>query len=481
MVGRAVGMALIVSLGMAGPSRAQDDGRSLAKCQKTVGKEIGKYAAAYHKAVGRCFDKIAKERIQNAAGDASGAASSCVAAFRKLENSEKPEKTNAGKAEAKISQVCDPAHPETKASHTALDVLGDTAGATVAGDAIEAEELGGWCDSFGVGGGSIVSVQDWIDCQLAVATRGARGQLVTEYPNAIAWLADVRAGIVALDSAGSCGSPCDDCADVKIKDACNGLDELDAALDANDDGEFDLVCGATPAGDGSVLPNTGQTTSYGTGDDADVGAGLARSFTDNADGTISDEATGLMWEKKEDFDNSSVDCKTELSDPSCANPHDADNRYEWCDDTVESGGCDNGGNPFDGPIVTLFLDQLNNRCNDDVSEDCTANGDADCTTGVCGFAGYRDWRVPNYHELGSIVNLAEFSPAAFPAFDTGCAASCTLTDVDTCSCTASWLHWSSSTYRALSFNAWYVGFFDGVTNDNAKTLLAYARAVRGGL
>ena len=51
---------------------------------------------------------------------------------------------------------------------------------------------------------------------------------------------------------------------------------------------------ALPAG----LPKTGQTSSYGTGSDGDLQQGAARSFTDNGDGTITDDATGLMWEKK---------------------------------------------------------------------------------------------------------------------------------------------------------------------------------------
>src|SRR4051812_39636776 len=52
---------------------------------------------------------------------------------------------------------------------------------------------------------------------------------------------------------------------------------------------------------------TGQTTCFnttgnviacsGTGEDGDLRLGLSRSFTDNGDGTITDNKTGLMWEK----------------------------------------------------------------------------------------------------------------------------------------------------------------------------------------
>jgi hypothetical protein len=48
------------------------------------------------------------------------------------------------------------------------------------------------------------------------------------------------------------------------------------------------------------LPKTGQTTSYYPGDDGDLQKGVScpvQRFTDNGDGTITDNLTGLMWEK----------------------------------------------------------------------------------------------------------------------------------------------------------------------------------------
>ncbi len=41
-----------------------------------------------------------------------------------------------------------------------------------------------------------------------------------------------------------------------------------------------------------------------------------------------------MWQKKEKLDHVSVNCKVELTDPSCENPHDADSPYEWCEDAT---------------------------------------------------------------------------------------------------------------------------------------------------
>ena len=56
-----------------------------------------------------------------------------------------------------------------------------------------------------------------------------------------------------------------------------------------------VVCSAI-AIPGIVL-KTGQVTSYATGDDGTHQKGIARSYTDNSDGTIKDNATGLTWQK----------------------------------------------------------------------------------------------------------------------------------------------------------------------------------------
>lgn len=45
---------------------------------------------------------------------------------------------------------------------------------------------------------------------------------------------------------------------------------------------------------------TGQTTIYYANDDGDLQRGLARSYTDNGDGTVTDNTTTLMWQKEDD-------------------------------------------------------------------------------------------------------------------------------------------------------------------------------------
>jgi hypothetical protein len=186
---------------------------------------------------------------------------------------------------------------------------------------------------------------------------------------------------------------------------------------------------APPTGCLGVLLRTGQIKDYGPGSDGDLQKGVGRFFTDNGDGTITDDTTGLMWEKKSD--DGSI--------------HDKDNTYTW--------GMASAPYTLNGTMVTTFLAALN---------------------GGGGFAGYTDWRIPNQFELESLVNLQNVNPAVDAAFNTSCAASCTVT---TCSCTQSNGYWSSTT--ATSF-AWFVSFDDGVIHSSGKTSTLYVRAVRGG-
>ncbi len=153
-------------------------------------------------------------------------------------------------------------------------------------------------------------------------------------------------------------------------------------------------------------------------------------FPDNGDGTVTDNATGLMWEKK---DNS-------------GGIHDKDNTYSW------STGTDN----MDGTIKTGFLATLN---------------------AGSGFAGHTDWRVPNRFELTTLVDLGVGTPDVHSAFDSACIASCTLA---TCSCTRAGLYWTSSTYSPIPTGAWLENFSDGDTTANLKTEAHFARAVRAG-
>jgi hypothetical protein len=75
------------------------------------------------------------------------------------------------------------------------------------------------------------------------------------------------------------------------------------------------------------------------------------------------------------------------------------------------------------------------------------------------------------------------NPAVYAAFDTSCAANCTVT---ACSCTKSDDYWSSTTYQGDPAFAWAVYLFTGeVRSPNGiyygdKSDSLYVRAVRGG-
>jgi len=204
------------------------------------------------------------------------------------------------------------------------------------------------------------------------------------------------------------------------------------------------------------FPATGQTTCWdssgtvipcaGTGQDGDIQAGKTLKYKDNGNGTIKDKVTGLTWEKKSD--DSTI--------------HDKDNTYTW----------DNG---------FVFVNTLNNICANDESVNCSVNGDADCARvgGKCGFAGKRDWRVPNIKELQSIVNsqVPFPGPVVSQAFNDNCIGSTVLTG----SCTVASNYWSSTTNAGFPTGAWRVFFFNGLVGANVKDGSLHVRGVRGGL
>lgn len=398
------------------PASAQS-GASLAKCEKAIGKEVTKYSGALQKTVAKCLDKVARA-VLDADAPIAGAAKSCAAALRKIDNSENATKTLSARFQAKVAKHCDPDAAGSKAEHTQAEVLDPDDV-----DGLQSGLLDAYCGGFG-GDGTLDTVSEWIACADEAAICTALQQVAVEYPRAPEWLGGIASAITALDP----NAP-------KYLDAAGVASAFQARIDDDMDGAADLACG--PAADGppssaSGLPATGQTISYGTGTDGDVRAGVARSFTDNGDGTITDNVTGLMWEKKSDD----------------GTIHDKDNAYTWS----------TGTNNMDGTIATTFLATLN-------------AGD--------GFAGYTDWRLPNAMELFSLVNMATTSPAVHAAFNDDCTGGCSI---QTCSCTTNSNHYTSTT-DASTANAdvWTVRFDKGIVSAVNKGNHNFARAVRGGL
>ncbi len=245
----------------------------------------------------------------------------------------------------------------------------------------------------------------------------------------------VVAEVVPAGAQATC-NPVGPCGDV---DGSGGVAASDALRVLREsvglDGNVLCLCEADGAAVTQPL-KTGQTECYnaagtavscvGTAQDGELQLGAARSFTDNGDGTITDETTGLQWEK--------------LSDDGSV--HDWNSQYTW--------------------------------------EDAFGKTDA---LNAASFAGHSDWRLPNRFELETLVNLAapiplESDPATYSIFHGGCALGCPPT---TCSCTRSNFYWSSTTLARFPAMAWCMSFIDGATDSDLKTPSThFARAVRSG-
>jgi hypothetical protein len=165
-------------------------------------------------------------------------------------------------------------------------------------------------------------------------------------------------------------------------------------------------------------------------------------LVDNGDGTVTDNKTGLIWEKKTGTVGSLVDCST----TTCSNLDDVNNLYKWSA----------SGTAPDGGLYTDFLERVNGKL---------------CATSTCpGLAGHSDWRVPTLSELQTIVDLSATgcgtgSPCIMPVFGP------TVLDC----------YWSSAAFAGSPTSAWGVNFFSGDPENDGKTNGYSVRAVRGGL
>jgi hypothetical protein len=215
-------------------------------------------------------------------------------------------------------------------------------------------------------------------------------------------------------------STCNDALSTSEDDLATCNDDLSVCSD-------DLaLCLAAPTG----RPlQTGQTSCFDaagnpilcadTGQDAETQPGLVRSWTDNGDGTVTDDHTGLMWEK--------------LSDDGSI--HDKDNAYTWTN------------------AVTTKIAALNTAL----------------------FGGHDDWRLPTITELQTLTDFGRTNPAIDPTFTAGCAPGCSGV---ACSCTRNATHWSSTSYESGPVAAWCVQMSTGGIGGFTKTTSLYARAVR---
>jgi hypothetical protein len=160
-------------------------------------------------------------------------------------------------------------------------------------------------------------------------------------------------------------------------------------------------------------------------------------FVDNGDGTISDNQTGLMWEKK-----------TACAGPSATDIHCVNNTYTWS--STQS-------NP-DGTLFTDFLARINKAL--------STSADGSTVADFC-FAGHCDWRAPNIAELRTIL-LSQFPCSTSPCIDAIFGP------------TVASGYWSSTTFASNTLFAFFVFFDNGDVLPDDKVDDRHVRAVRGG-
>jgi len=158
---------------------------------------------------------------------------------------------------------------------------------------------------------------------------------------------------------------------------------------------------------------------------------LARFVNNGA--TVTDNLTGLIWEKKTTVVGSGTNFGGDASD--------VDNFYAW---TTSDGDTTDE----DGEVFTDFLMNLN------------AGG---------GFASANGWRLPTFAELQTIVLPETYPCTTIPCIDAAFGP------------TLNGHYWSATTSAGSPSNAWSVDFHGGYVFNYPKTLILYVRGVRGGL
>jgi hypothetical protein len=192
----------------------------------------------------------------------------------------------------------------------------------------------------------------------------------------------------------------------------------------------DILSGRVAWADGSEVtgnrayapvPKTGQTISYATGDDGDLEMGVdwpSPRFTDNGDGTVTDNLTGLVWLKN-------ANCAAFFSGDATAQ-----NSRNWSNALT------------------------------------AANSLAGGYCGLTDGSSAGDWRLPNVRELQTLIDYGEYSPA--------------LPDGHPFTGVQSGYYWMSTTRAVSTSSAWSMRMDYGNVYDGDKDHEHYVWAVRGG-
>jgi len=208
-------------------------------------------------------------------------------------------------------------------------------------------------------------------------------------------------------------------------------------------------------------------------------------FIDNGDGTITDNYSGLMWEKKDQAGglHNYATPYTWAGSCGCTTGHCTGLEPHCQPDASAASACFSGA-----PDPQFGCGLCSSGCNVD------PNGSG-ATTTIWGwlaqlnqqhFAGYSDWRIPTYNdddtgELETIVDpyflcfaASPAQPCVTAAFNSGCAPGCSVTG---CSCTDSdYYYWSATPSSA--YGPYYRGLVNFLYPGNGDGPMFFGEAVR---
>lgn len=169
-------------------------------------------------------------------------------------------------------------------------------------------------------------------------------------------------------------------------------------------------------------------------------------FLDNGDGTLTDNQTGLMWEKKSPGRTGDI--------------HDAFGQYSWSAAPPPS---PTSNLLADGTLFTSFLATLNGGVY------FSPSLGQEVSTGITScFANHCDWRIPTGAELNTLIELV----------DPSCVAGSTPCIDPVFLPTELGPYWSSTADAANQVNAWTIDFSGGRVISFGRPATFFARAVR---
>jgi hypothetical protein len=179
------------------------------------------------------------------------------------------------------------------------------------------------------------------------------------------------------------------------------------------------------------VAKTGQTTLYAAGDDGALQRGVAwptPRFTDNLNGTVTDNLSGLIWLKKANYigsDHPAFD----------ADGTAGDGRVTW-------------------QHALDFVSAMN--------------------AGTYANLGFTDWRLPNVQELQSLIDHSRYNPSLCNTAGTG-----QWTASDPFTGVLAVYYWSSTGRVADPTYAWYVSLYDGFVSGHDRSTTLCVWPVRG--